>query len=222
MLESLKEEVLKVSRLAEESGLCHHGGGNFSQIDRDSGLVVITPSGASRFAISADDMLVIDLEGKVIENKGNLKPSSEWPMHVHILKNRLDINSVVHTHARNAAVFACLNVPVKPVIIEAIMYGGYCKVMPLVEPGSIDLGKSALDGLTGTMATILGHHGLLTVGEDVYNAYLKSHYVEDVCDANLRAAAIVGYENVPCLSDEQVIAFRDESKYYSDKFAAKR
>ena len=68
MLEELKKEVLRVSRLAEETGLCHHGGGNFSQIDRESGLVVITPHAESRYNFNAEDMLVVDLDGNIIEN----------------------------------------------------------------------------------------------------------------------------------------------------------
>ena len=116
MLEELKKEVLRVSRLAEETGLCHHGGGNFSQIDRESGLVVITPHAESRYNFNAEDMLVVDLDGNIIENKKNFTPSSETPMHLLIYKEREDATAICHTHAHNAAAFACLGVPVKPVI----------------------------------------------------------------------------------------------------------
>ena len=90
MLEELKKEVLRVSRLAEETGLCHHGGGNFSQIDRESGLVVITPHAESRYNFNAEDMLVVDLDGNIIENRKNFTPSSETPMHLLIYKERED------------------------------------------------------------------------------------------------------------------------------------
>jgi L-fuculose-phosphate aldolase len=209
MLESIKKEVLRISQLSEQTGLCHEGGGNFSEIDFETKLVVITPSAVSRFSLNAEDLIVLDLQGNVIENIKGLKPSSEWPMHLHIYREKTNVKAVCHTHAKNAAVFACLGVPVKPVIFEAMMYGGFCKVMPFVEPGSLDLGKSAVEGLKETNATILGHHGLITVGDHIYDAYLKSLYVEDVCETNVRAASIVGYENVRCLTDEQVIYFRD-------------
>lgn len=209
MLENLKKEVLRVSQLAETSGLCHEGGGNFSEIDFETKLVVITPHAESRFSLSPDDLIVMDLSGNVIENKKGLSASSEWPMHLHIYKNKPEVKAVCHTHAKNAAVFACLGVPVKPVIFEAMMYGGFCRVVPFEEPGSVALGQSAVDGLNGTNATILGHHGLITVGHGIYDAYLKSHYVEDVCETNVRAASVVGYENVRCLSDEQIVYFRD-------------
>lgn len=209
MLEELKAEVLRVSRLAEETGLCHHGGGNFSQIDRESGLVVITPHAESRYDFNAEDMLVVDLEGSVVENRKGFTPSSETPMHLCIYKARADAVAVCHTHAHNAAAFACLGVPVKPVIFEAMMYGGYCRVVPFEEPGSVALGQSAVAGLQGTYATILGKHGLISIGENIYDAYLKTVYVEDVCDVNIRAASVVGYEKLSCLTDEQIVYFRD-------------
>ena len=209
MLDNIKKEVLRVSQLAEETGLCHEGGGNFSEIDFETKLVVITPHAESRFSIDAEALIVMDLEGNVLENKKSLSPSSEWPMHLHIYKEKPEIKSICHTHAKYSAVFAVLGVPVKPVIFESMMYGGFCRVVPFEEPGSVKLGMSAVEGLKGTYATILGHHGLITVGNSIYDAYLKSLYVEDVCETNVRAASIVGYENVPCLSDEQIVYFRD-------------
>ncbi|MEL7609094.1 MAG: class II aldolase/adducin family protein [Bacillota bacterium] len=209
MLDELKAEVLRVSRLAEETGLCHHGGGNFSQIDRERGLVVITPHAVSRYSFSSEDMLVVDLEGNVVENLKGFTPSTETPMHLHIYKERPDALAVCHTHAHNAAAFACLGVPVKPVIFEAMMYGGYCRVVPFEEPGTTALGRSAVEGLKGSYATILGKHGLISIGESIYDAYLKTIYVEDVCDVNIRAASVVGYEKLDCFSDEQITYFRD-------------
>lgn len=209
MLESLKKAVLRVSQLSEQTGLCHEGGGNFSEIDFENKLVVITPHAESRFSLEAEDLIVMDLQGNIIENTKGLIPSSEWPMHLHIYKEKPEVKGICHTHAKNAAVFACLGVPVKPVIFEAMMYGGFCKVMPFVEPGSLDLGKSAVEGLKGTNAMILGYHGLITVGSTIYDAYLKSLYVEDVCEVNVRASSVVGYENVPCLTYDQIVYFRD-------------
>lgn len=204
MLNELKKEVLRVARMAEERGLCHHGGGNFSMIDRDKGLFVITPSAVSRFSIDYDDMLVIDLDLNIVENKGNLKPSSETLIHGTLLKNRTDINAVCHTHARHASAFASLNKPVKPVIIEALYYGAYCNVAPFQLPGSKELAEGILKTIEGTKAVIMQHHGLLTIGSDIYDAYLKSEYVEDVAEICLKVASIVGFDNIPHLSDEQI------------------
>ena len=206
MLETLKAEVLRISRLSEQSGLCRRGGGNFSQIDRESGLVVITPHAKDRQSLSAGDLLVMDLEGTVVE-PSTLTPSSETPMHLALYRARPDCTAVCHTHAPNASVFACLGVPVKPVLFSAVMYGGICRVTPPELPGSPALGRSVVEGLQGTYAVILGNHGLVTIGTSIYDAYLKTQYVEDLCQVNLRAAAVVGYDGLNSLSDAQLAAF---------------
>jgi len=204
MLEELKKEVLRVSRLAEDAGLCHHGGGNFSMMDREKNLVAITPHAESRYALKDEDIIFVDMDGTIVENVRNLSPSSETPMHLEVLKNRPEINAVCHTHARYAATFSVLNKEIKPVICESLMYGGICRVSPFEVPGTIEFARSAVKGLEGTQAVVLQRHGLLTVGKTIYDAFLKSVYVEDVGEVCLRAASIVGYDNVEYIPYDQV------------------
>lgn len=204
MLEELKKEVLRVARLSEETELCQHGGGNFSMIDRKKGLIAITPHGESRFAISEDEIIIIDTNGAIVENNGNLKPTSETVVHLEVLNNRPDVAAVCHTHARNASTFAVLNKEIKPVLCEALFYGGTCRVAPFEIPGSIEFARSVVKGLKGTYAIVLQRHGLVTVGVDIYDAYRKSVYVEEVAGVLLKAAAIVGYDNVDYMPPDQV------------------
>lgn len=209
MLKNLKEEVLEIAILAEEAGLCRHGGGNFSMINRKKGLIAITPSGIPRDELEPQDLLVIDLNGNIVENRMGFKPSSETPMHTAIYREREDAVAICHTHAKNATAFSCMGgVPVKPVAYESLFYGGICRVAPFAEPGSIELGRSAIDYMKGTDAVILGNHGLVTIGRNAYDAYLKTCYVEDVCEINLKAASVVGYDNITSLSDEDIQFYR--------------
>ncbi|RIY33227.1 L-ribulose-5-phosphate 4-epimerase [Psittacicella hinzii] len=105
MLEDLKEKVLKANKKLPEYGLVTFTWGNVSEIDRESGLVVIKPSGVEYDEMTADDMVVVDLEtGKVVE--GKLKPSSDTPTHLEIYKQFPDVGGVVHTHSRNATTWA--------------------------------------------------------------------------------------------------------------------
>ena len=67
MLDEIKKEVLRVSRMAEDSGLCRHGGGNFSMIDREKNLVAITPHAESRHVLRDCDIIIVDLDGNIIE-----------------------------------------------------------------------------------------------------------------------------------------------------------
>ena len=204
MLEELKKEVLRVSRLAEDSQLCQHGGGNFSMMDREKGLIAITPHAESRYAITDDDIIIVNTEGEIIENIGNLTPSSETVVHLEVLNNRKDINAVAHTHARNAATFAVLNKEIKPILCEALFYGGVCRVAPFEVPGTIEFARSVVKGLEGTYAAVLEKHGLVTIGENIYDAYLKTLYVEEVGGILLQAAAIVGYDNVEAIPDDML------------------
>lgn len=104
MLEALKEKVFKANLDLVKHGLVIFTWGNVSAIDRETGLVVIKPSGVSYDEMKAEDMVVIDLEGRVIE--GGLKPSSDTPTHLELYKAFPDIKGVVHTHSTYATAWA--------------------------------------------------------------------------------------------------------------------
>lgn len=111
MLEELKEIVCKANLLLPKYNLITFTWGNVSAIDREKGLVVIKPSGVEYDGMTADDMVVVDLEsGKVVE--GHYKPSSDTPTHLVLYRNFPDIGGVVHTHSRWATVFAQANLDV--------------------------------------------------------------------------------------------------------------
>lgn len=104
MLENLKQEVFKANLLLKEYGLVVLTWGNVSAIDRQSGLIVIKPSGVPYETMNVNDMVIVDLEGNVVE--GHLKPSSDTPTHIELYKSFKDIGSVVHTHSPWATSFA--------------------------------------------------------------------------------------------------------------------
>ena len=104
MLEALKEEVLQANLLLPKHGLVTFTWGNVSGLDRASGLVVIKPSGVPYETMTAEDMVVVDLEGKVVE--GKWKPSSDTPTHAALYRAFPCIGGVVHTHSRRATTFA--------------------------------------------------------------------------------------------------------------------
>ena len=111
MLEELKEIVCKANLLLPKYNLITFTWGNVSAIDRAKGLVVIKPSGVEYDGMTADDMVVVDLEsGRVVE--GHYKPSSDTPTHLVLYRNFPDIGGVVHTHSRWATVFAQANLDV--------------------------------------------------------------------------------------------------------------
>ena len=104
MLENLKQKVCEANILLKSSGLITLTWGNVSEIDDDTKLVVIKPSGVDYSVMKPSDMVVVDLDGNVIE--GQLNPSSDLPTHLEIYKAFGDIKAVTHTHSRWATIFS--------------------------------------------------------------------------------------------------------------------
>ena len=104
MLEKLKEEVFKANLLLPKYNLVTFTWGNVSGIDREQGLIVIKPSGVEYDTMTVDDMVVVDLNGKVVE--GSLSPSSDTPTHIELYKAFKEIGGVVHTHSTHATSWA--------------------------------------------------------------------------------------------------------------------
>ena len=104
MLEELKEKVFRANLDLVRHGLVIFTWGNVSGIDRESGLVVIKPSGVDYDTMKADDMVVVDLDGNIAE--GNLKPSSDTPTHLAIYRAWPEVGGVVHTHSTYATAWA--------------------------------------------------------------------------------------------------------------------
>ena len=106
MLEELKEQVCEGNLALPRNGLVAWTGGNLSARDRDTGYIVIKPSGRLYDNMTPDDMVVVDMDGKVVE--GKLGPSSDTASHLEVYQGRDDVNSIVHTHSRYATAFAAL------------------------------------------------------------------------------------------------------------------
>jgi L-ribulose-5-phosphate 4-epimerase len=102
--QSIREECCEANRLLPASGLVDLTFGNVSVIDRAAGVFAIKPSGVDYADLTPEQMVIVDLEGNIVE--GNLRPSSDTPTHRHLFLSFPGIRSVVHTHSRNAVAFA--------------------------------------------------------------------------------------------------------------------
>lgn len=110
MLEELKERVLEANLLLPRYGLVTFTWGNVSEIDRATGLVAIKPSGVDYDKMKADDIVIMDLDGNVVE--GHLRPSSDAPTHIELYKAFSDIGGIVHTHSEWATSWAQTGLPI--------------------------------------------------------------------------------------------------------------
>lgn len=112
MLEQLKKDVLEANLELPVKGLVTYTWGNVSGIDREKGLVVIKPSGVSYENMKVEDLVVVDLEGNIVE--GSLHPSSDTPTHLELYKEFEEIGGVVHTHSNWATTWAQIGQSIPP------------------------------------------------------------------------------------------------------------
>ena len=133
MLENLKQTVLQANLLLPKHGLVTFTWGNVSGIDRESGLVVIKPSGVSYEGMTVEDMVVVDLSGQVIE--GKWKPSSDTPTHLELYKAFPEVGGIVHTHSRWATTFAQAgrDIPAMGTTQGAYFYGAIPCTRPMTD-----------------------------------------------------------------------------------------
>ena len=129
--------------------------------------------------MTEDDIVVINIEGKIIEGKH--KPSSEWQMHTGIYKNLSNVNAIVHTHSPYATSFAVNHKDIPVVLIEMVPFiGGDIKVSRFELPGTEELGKSVIEKLKDRNACLMANHGVVAIGKNLKEAHIRALYVEDV------------------------------------------
>ncbi len=141
--------------------------------------MVIKPSGVRYEELAPEQMVILDMDGRVIE--GGLKPSSDTASHLYIYRHRPDVNGVVHTHSRYATAFAALGKPI-PVCLTAIAdeFGGPIPCGGFALIGGEDIGRIVVETIGNSPAVLLKNHGVFTVGKDASEAVKAAVMVEDV------------------------------------------
>ena len=200
MLEQLKEQVCRANLLLPAHGLVTFTWGNVSGIDRERGLVVIKPSGVDYDGMTPEDMVVVDLEGQVVE--GKWKPSSDTATHVELYKAFPECGGIVHTHSRWATTFAQMgrDIPALGTTQGDYFYGAVPCTRPMT-PGEIageyekETGKVIVETFAGKdPAAIPGvlvySHGPFTWGKDPLEAVHNAVVLEEVAFMDWHALAL--------------------------------
>lgn len=207
MLEALRAAVVRCAQTAEAEGLCRWRSGNFSAKDEATGLICLTPSGVERRAMKPEDIVVMNRSARVVEAAEGRRPSSEALMHLAAYEARPDVRAVAHTHSPFVLVFAALEKPIPPLVLEAAHLrceGGTIPVAPFAPQGTAALADSVRGPLQKGDALILARHGALAVGSSPEDALLKAAYIEELAAVAYRTAAMAGAEGVPPLSPEDL------------------
>ena len=190
MLEQMKQSVYEANRLLKESGLVVLTWGNVSQIHRETGYIVIKPSGVDYSTMTAEDMVVVDLEGNVVE--GKLKPSSDLPTHVELYKAFPDIGGITHTHSRWATIFSQAGAPIPALgTTHADVFYGEIPVTRKMTPEEIagqyekETGKVIVETFSHinpneSPAVLVNSHGPFIWGKDAMKSVENAITLEEV------------------------------------------
>ena len=200
MLEELKEKVFRANLDLVKHGLVIFTWGNVSAIDRTTGLVVIKPSGVSYETMRAEDMVVVDLDGNVVE--GDLRPSSDTPTHLVLYRAFPEIGGVVHTHSTYATAWAQAgldipnigtthadyfhdDIPCTRDMKKSEVFGEYEK-----ETGNVIVERFKGMNPVDTPAVLVKNHGPFTWGTDADNAVHNAVVLEQVAKMGFVAVTL--------------------------------
>lgn len=200
MLETLKQRVLEANLELPRRNLVTYTWGNVSGIDRGTNLIVIKPSGVDYETMTAEDMVVVDLEGRVVEGKWN--PSSDTPTHVELYRAFSAVGGIVHTHSRWATIFAEAGreisvmgtthadyfhgaIPCTRKLTDAEIQGEYEK-----ETGQVIIEAFRQADPMAIPAVLVNSHGPFTWGKDAKEAVHNAVVLEEIAFTNWHAIAL--------------------------------
>lgn len=231
MLEEIKQRVYEANLELPKNNLVTLTWGNVSEIDRESGLFVIKPSGVEYDQLKPEDMVVCDLDGKVVE--GDLNPSSDTPTHAYLYRMWPEIGGIVHTHSKWAVSFAQAGVDLPAAgTTHADTFYGPVPVAPRLTKEEVDgeyelnTGKSIVDTFAkreidpmAVPGVLTNDHGPFTWGKDAFSAVHNAIVLDVVAEMTYHTMQINGNDiSVPqYLLDRHYFRKHGPNAYYGQK-----
>lgn len=225
MIEVLKLKVFKANLDIVEHGLVKFTWGNVSGIDREQGLVVIKPSGISYEALRPEDLVVVDMEGKVVE--GDLKPSSDTPTHLVLYNHFKNIGGIVHTHSEWATSWAQSRrpIPAYGTTHADYFYGEVPCTRPLTEAEveedyEANTGKVIVETFSGkdpgsVPGVVVNQHGPFAWGDDPDNAVHNAVILEEIAKMAFRNELLGNKKSMDSfLLDKHFLRKHGKDAYY--------
>jgi L-ribulose-5-phosphate 4-epimerase len=196
MLEELKEQLVELHMELPRSGLVTWTSGNVSGRVPEAGLVVIKPSGIRYEKLTPNSMVVVDLDGRVVE--GKYRPSSDTFAHLYVYRHRPDVNGVVHTHSTFATAWAATGRPIPPVLTAICdEFGGPIPVGAYAKIGGDEIGREIVRSIGESPAILMKNHGVFTVGPTAGAAVKAAVMVEDVARTVFYALQLGQPDEIP-------------------------
>jgi L-fuculose-phosphate aldolase len=183
--DAFRADIVEVGRRMYARGYVASNDGNIS-IRLDDNTILTTPKSVSKGFMTADMMVVVDLDGKKL--RGTRDASSELLMHLEVYKNRPDVHAVVHAHPPTATGFAVAGIPLdRAVLAEVITTLGSIPIAEYGTPSTPELPAAVRKYIKAHDGLLLANHGALTIGPDVYAAYYKMETIEHFAKISLVA-----------------------------------
>lgn len=174
-LDKLKKELIEYGKLAGVKNFTPGYSGNFSARYEDK--ILITTSGSSNGYLSEDELVLIDFNGKSLEE--GKKPSSEKMLHVEFYKQRPDVNYIIHVHPVFLSSFACCKIALdEPIMAENVFYFGQIPLAEYGLPGSMDLVEKTAKYFKDYDAILMANHGFVVGDKTIKDAFLKLELAE--------------------------------------------
>lgn len=194
-LEEQRKKVIQIALKAQQDKLMPLTMGNFSIRDQETGYICITPSGMEYSLLKPEDIVVVDMEGRIVE--GSRKPSIETLLHCRTYARRSDVFGICHTHSTYATAWACCGKEIPVIVAElAGMIGGPVRCAPYAPMGTVQLAEIVAEYMGSQNAVLMENHGLLAVGETIEKAYANAVIVEEGAKITLFAMQIGGMKTI--------------------------
>lgn len=209
---ALREEVVRVCRLMWEKGLVAASDGNVS-VRLGDGHLLTTPSGVSKGFLSPSDVVLIDMEGKPVRQPGQGKnlpqPSSEILLHLEVYRQRPDVQAVVHAHPPLAIAFTIAGVSLTQCVLpEVVVNLGSIPTTAYATPASAEGPVVIRELIRDHDALIIDRHGSVTVGQTLFEAYMKLEKIEHLAQVTLAARQLGRVTELPPEEVRKLVAAR--------------
>lgn len=153
--------------------------------------VLVTPAGREKGSLAPEELLVVDLDGRVVEGGG--QPTTETPMHLLCYRRRRDVGGIVHAHPPLATAFAASGLPLDATVMpEVVVTVGAVPLVPYAAPGSGELATALEPWVADHDAFLLASHGVLSLGRDAREALHRMERVEHLAKVSLAARLLGG------------------------------
>ena len=213
LLQQEREQVVEYCLKMSDKGLSTGTSGNISIRNPDNGLVALSPSGMNYHETKPEDIVILDLDGKVVD--GIRKPSSEWRLHTDFYRAKPEIFAIVHTHSMYCTVMACLNMPIKAV--HYVIGGAGVSEIPVAPYrtfGTKELSDAAVSSCGASRGVLLQNHGMIACGVNIQKAFGLAENMEFCAELQWRCLSI-GTPNI--LTDGQMSEVLEKFKTYGQK-----